>query len=105
MTKPLCSKASQVAKAANSLPKPSQIRSKPTALQPGISDLSSQAPLIAPKGASAPSPSPWESIPDMITSSKDSMKQIQGEQTRKLLSFPQFDFKPRIKKLICKLRW
>lgn len=31
MTKPLCCKASQVAKAANSLPKPSQIHSKPTA--------------------------------------------------------------------------
>lgn len=33
----------------------------------------------------------------MITSRKDTTKQVQEEQTRKMLSFPQFDFNPRIK--------
>lgn len=99
MTKALCSKASQVANAANNLPKPSQIHSKSTqthCLQTGISLLSSQAPLVAPTGASAPSHGPWERIPEMISNTKNTMKQVQEGKTRELLNFLQFALKPRI---------
>lgn len=48
---------------------------------------SSQAPVVAPKGASVATHGPWERIPEMSSSRKDTMKQAQGKKNKMASQF------------------